>query len=57
MIQINVTKLKEQIKVHGVKSVKAHYLSNGMYGWEFDWWLAQVMGQVGTLSRWRIAQN
>lgn len=54
-IEMNMSdKLKNQIAVAGVSATKAAYLSNGMEAWEFNWWLAQVMGQVGTLGQLRL---
>ena len=49
--------LKDRITIYGVSATKAAYLANGMEEWEFNWMLAQLMGQIGTLARWKIVKD
>lgn len=45
----------ETVKYLGVAEAKRKYLSIGnMEEWEFNWRLAQMMGQVGTLGQLRL---
>ena len=49
--------LKDRIAIYGVSATKAAHLANGVEEWEFNWMLAQLMGQVGTLARLKIVKD